>query len=474
MFSADSFYSASLRLTPRGESITRILAASINAVEPGAAVERFVHLSGNCLNVSEREYHLADFKHIRLLGIGKASLAMSKRLGGMLGSRLDAGMIITKYITSSPEYPFEILAGGHPVPDTHSLESGKKTIEFISNLGPDDLLICLISGGGSALVVAPLEGLLLEDLQVLTAELLACGARIDEINLLRRRLERLKGGGLVRLSKGATIVSLILSDVIGNPLEGIASGPTAPDPASRVEALAVLDKYGLRSKISGSILNALEQAPETPKPGDPIFKKVQNVIIGSGMLAAQAALTQAETEGFYPYLVRVDLQGEARQAAFELATLLRQAKQKGIPVPRPACIVVGGETTVTLHHSSSGSAPSQIEEKGTGNAQSEHILQNKGKGGRNTELALAAVTELVDFPGVMLITLATDGEDGPTDAAGAVVTGETFHRASILNLHPNDFLDRNDSYSFFEALDDLLKPGSTGTNVNDLIFLIVL
>ena len=278
--------------------------------------------------------------------------------------------------------------------------------------------------------------------------MLASGAPIDEINLLRRRLERLKGGGLLRLSNGATIISLILSDVVGNLLEAIASGPTAPDPARRADALALLDKYELRAKISNSIPAILEQAAETPKPGDPIFAKVQNVIVGSGLLAAQAALAQAVTEGFNPYLLRIDLQGEARQAAFELATFLRQAKLTGDPVPRPACIVAGGETTVTL--------------------------QGKGKGGRNTELALAAVTELADFPGVLLATLATDGEDGSTDAAGAVVTGESYRRALELKLHPDDYLVRNDAYSFFAAMDDLLKPGPTGTNANDLAFLFVL
>ena len=448
MFSAESFRTASLRLTREGESISRILAASINAVEPGAAVERFVHRSGDIVQVAGREYRLADFRNVRLLGIGKAALAMSARLAGILGTRLDAGLVITKHPAAVPATQFTILTGGHPVPDESSLAAGQKTLEFISTLGPDDLLFCLISGGGSALVSTPLEGVSLEQLQTLTAALLACGAPIDEINLLRRRLERLKGGGLVRLSNGASLISLILSDVVGNPLEAIASGPTAPDPATRADALALLKKYRLRGKIPTSIPAVLEQAPETPKPGDPLFAKVQNVIVGSGLLAAQAALAQAGTEGFNPYLLRIDLQGEARQTAFELATFLRQAKRTGDPAPRPACIIAGGETTVTLH--------------------------GKGKGGRNTELALAAVTELVDFPGVMLVTLATEGEDGPTDAAGAVVTGESYRRAVGMTLQPEDFLTRNDSYSFFALLDDLLKPGPTGTNVNDLLFLFVL
>ena len=448
MLSAESFQTFSLHSMPEGKSITRILAASIQAVEPGAAVERFVRREGDNLIVADRSYNLGAFRHVAMLGIGKASVAMSTRLAGILGARLGAGLVVTKQAGAQAEFPFTLLEGDHPIPGARSLEAGQKALEFVSLLGPDDLLFCLVSGGGSALVTVPRERLPLEDMQALTAELLACGARVDEINSLRRRLERLKGGDLVRASKGATIVSLILSDVVGNPLEAIASGPTAPDPTSKNEALALVEKYKLPGKIPASILAALKHVPETPKPGDPIFEKVQNVIVGSSLLAAQAALAQAETEGFHPYLLRIDLQGEARQAAFELATFLRQAKQTGDPVPPPACVVVGGETTVTV--------------------------KGKGKGGRNTELALAAVMELADFPGVMLVTLATDGEDGSTDAAGAVVSGVTFRRAAGLGLHPGDFLDRNDSYAFFAALEDLLKPGPTGTNVNDLGFLFIL
>lgn len=448
MLSAESFLTSSLRSTPEGKSIGRILAASISAVKPGAAVERFVHWEGDLLSVSGRAYDLKSFRRVRLLGIGKASVAMAEALAEILGSRLEAELVIPKHAATNTHPQLTILQGDHPIPGVHSLLAGAKAMEFVSSLGPDDLLFCLISGGGSALVTAPLEGLSLEDIQALTSALLACGARIDEINAMRRRLEQLKGGGLVRLSNGATIVSLILSDVVGNPLETIASGPTAPDPTSKSDALALVDKYGLRGKIPASILAALEQAPETPKPDDPIFEKVQNVIVGSCLLAAQAALAQAEMEGFHPYLLSVDLQGEARQVAIELVTYLLQVQKTRLPVLPPACIVVGGETTVTI--------------------------RGKGKGGRNTELALAAVNELADSSGVMLVTLATDGEDGPTDAAGAVVTVGTYHRASALGLHPKDFLSRNDSYTFFTALDDLLKPGPTGTNVNDLVFLFIL
>jgi glycerate 2-kinase len=447
MLSAESFWTYSLRLTPQGGHITRILAAAINAVDPGAAVERFVRREGQSLNISGRVYDLPSFNRVVLLGMGKASLAMSEALVKILGPRLSVGLVVPKQVTPGFNHPLTILSGGHPIPDERSLKAGNEIIELVSGLQAGDLLFCLISGGASALVAAPVEGISLTDLQVLTSVLLGCGASINEINTLRRRLDRTKGGGIVKMAAGATVVSLILSDVVGNSLETIASGPTAPDPATRADALSILAKYELETRTPIPVLQALRTSPETPKPGDPIFQKVQNVIVGSNLLAAQGALTQAEAEGFRPYLLRTDLVGEARKAAFELATFLRQACLTGDPIAGPACIVAGGETTVTL-------------------------LGN-GKGGRCTEMALSAVSELADFPGVMLVTLATDGEDGPTNAAGAVVTGETFRRASELGIHPGKFLEQNDSYSFFSALEDLLKPGPTGTNTNDLVFLFI-
>jgi hydroxypyruvate reductase len=445
MISAESLLTHTLRSSSYGAAVSRILAAALNAVEPGEAVRRHVRREGEQLTVAGRVYDLSSFRRVHLLGIGKASVAMAEALAGILGERLERGLVVSKQAPSAPLPAFDIIIGGHPVPDERSLAAGEKVAALAASLGPGDLLFCVISGGGSALVTAPVEGVSLSDIQELTSLLLACGARIDEINTLRRRLDRIKGGGLARLANGAAIVSLIVSDVVGNPLEAIASGPTAPDPTTRAQALAVVEKYGLKKKIPASILAALKKGAETPKPGEALFSNVQNVLVASNLAAAQAALDRARQEGFHPYLLRTDLQGEARQAAFELATFLRQAKQTGQPVPSPACLIAGGETTVTL--------------------------QGDGKGGRNTELALAAVTELADYPGVMLVTLASDGEDGPTDAAGAVVSGDTFRRAAGLGLRPGEFLERNDSYSFFAALDDLLKPGPTGTNVGDLTFM---
>jgi hydroxypyruvate reductase len=448
MFSSERLVTHSLRHSSHGEAISRILAAALDAVHPGEAVRRFVRRDGDFLHVGSRSYPLSQAGRAFIIALGKASLPMTEALIEILGQRLANGVAITKHasaVLTDHQSRITVLEGGHPIPDERSLAAGALVLSLLSGLQADDLVFCLISGGGSALMSAPVEGVTLADLQALTAALLACGASIAEINILRRHLDRLKGGGLARLVAPARLVSLILSDVVGNPLETIASGPTAPDPSRREDALALLTRYKLLVTHS-RIETALRAAPETLKPGDHVFEKVDNILVGSNLLAAQAALKQAEAEGFHPYLLRNDLQGEARNAAPELCRTLRWAYQTGDPAPPPACIVAGGETTVTL-------------------------CSNSGRGGRNTELTLAAVSELAGFPEVMLITLATDGEDGPTDAAGAVVTGETFARAHALGLDPLDHLRRNDSYPFFAALDDLLKPGPTGTNVNDLTFL---
>ena len=443
-----AFRTRSLRASPHGAAVARILSAALDGVEPGAALRRCVHRQGDELCVADKTYDLSQAGRIFIIGIGKASLPMADSLASILDNRLTGGLVVTKHASGRRLSRLAVMEGGHPLPDKRSLEAGQKIAGILSGLSEDDLVFCLISGGGSALVAAPVEGVTLADLQSLTASLLACGAGIDEINILRRHFDRLKSGGLARLAFPARVVSLILSDVVGNPIEAIASGPTAPDPTTCADALAVIHKYRLRRKIPASIFAALKSGRETLKPGDPTFANVQNLVVGDNLQAAQSALRQAEAEGFHPYLLRTDLQDEASAAAVELCRLLRRAKQRGDPVPVPACIVAGGETIVTLH--------------------------GNGRGGRNTELALASVTELANFPEVVLVTLATDGEDGSTDAAGAVVTGETYERARALGLDPVDFLRRNDSYAFFAALGDLLQPGPTGTNVNDLNFLFAL
>lgn len=435
----EKFLTSTLRNHPQGQRVARILASAIQAVEPAEAVRRFVQRRGNRLIVADRAYDLEEIERIFILGFGKATQAMSRPVIELLADRTPRGLLIPKQAFASPLAGIEIQVGGHPVPNSNSLAAGQKAIELVRQLDKNDLLICLISGGGSALVTAPQPGLTLENLQALTRQLLSCGARIDEINCLRRHLDQVKGGGLAQQAFPARVVSLILSDVVGNPLAAIASGPTAPDPSSRVDALGVLEKYGLTDLAPAAIRQALENIPETPKPGDKLFGKVQNVLVGSNYLAAQAALEQARTEGFYTKFLGDAWQGEARDVAKIYCEQLKTSTE------RPLCIVVGGETTVTI--------------------------RGKGLGGRNQELALAAAQELAGQENVLLVTLATDGEDGPTDAAGAVVSGETKQRAQAKGLDAHTYLDENNAYRFFEALDDLLKPGPSGTNVNDLTFL---
>lgn len=406
--------------------VVRILAAALDAVEPGRIVRDYL-----------QNANLLKHNRVFLLGIGKAAEPMTFSAADVLTHFTDA-LIITKHASDTDRKRITVMKAGHPVPDEHSLAAGRAALGFVSRLREDDLLICLISGGGSALVTAPFEEIFLADLQTMTSSLLSCGATIDEINILRRQLDRIKGGGLIHATK-ARVISLILSDVIGDNLETIASGPTAPNPTTGKEALAILAKYGIEPNIPSSILTILTQ---DQKQDNAVFDRVQNVIVGNNLTAAQAARTRAEAEGFHAELLSTNIQGEAREVGAQLARTLKESLKTK---QRPFCLISGGETTVTI--------------------------RGDGKGGRNQELALAAVDELDGLHDAMLISLATDGDDGPTDAAGAVVTGETRQRAERLGTSAADYLSRNDAYSFFDSLGDLLKPGYSGTNVNDLIFL---
>jgi len=418
-----------LTRTLQDRRITRILAAALDAVKPGKIVRNYL-----------QNADLPNHDRVFLLGIGKAAEPMTRAAMEVLPEFVDA-LIVTKHASGSTLKRASIIVGGHPIPDKSSLAAGEAVLKFISQLKKSDLLIFLISGGGSALVTAPTPGLVLQDIQLLTSALLASGATINEINTIRRRLDQVKGGELARRTE-AKIISLILSDVIGDRLEAIASGPTVLDPTTSADALLILRKYGLEGHTPAKILAAL--ASMSAFNDNSIFEgRVQNMIIGNNQIAATAAKQQAESEGFYSEILSSKIQGEARIVGQQMADKLIAAldNQQG-----PFCLVGGGETTVTI--------------------------RGDGKGGRNQELALAAVDKLASRPDVLLISLATDGDDGPTDAAGAVVNGETRQRAERLGMLAEGFLSRNDAYPFFDLLDDLLKPGYTGTNVNDLVFLI--
>jgi len=436
-----------------GESIERVLSAALQAVDPHAAVMRSLRRDGNRLAIGGQTYDLNSFHRILVVGAGKAGAPMTQAVADLLGDRLSGGLVIVKdgYADGLQSVgPIELAEASHPLPDERGVAATRRLVELLRDAQTSDLVICLISGGGSALMVAPAPGIRLEDLQALTSVLLACGATIDEINTLRKHLDVVKGGGLAKLAAPATLLALILSDVVGDALDVIASGPTVPDHSTFAQAWQSLERYGLLGQVPVAVIEHLQEGlqgalSETPKTGDRVFSSVQNVIVANNLQAAQAALAQARQEGFNTLLITSYLQGEARQAGQFLAAIARQVATSGEPVRRPACMIAGGETTVTLH--------------------------GKGKGGRNQELALGAVQGLAGMGDVALVSLATDGGDGPTDAAGAVVTGHTLERARQAGLDPEAFLEDNDSYGFFDALGDLLRPGPTHTNVNDLALL---
>ena len=431
-------------------AVQRICQAALNAVEPQQAVHQAVRFTGSTLRTLDGSYELNNFDRVLLVSIGKAALPMAKAMHSVLGGRITTGLVITKHAGDEVLANVEIIEAGHPLPDQRSLSAAQKLISLLETTTPRDLVICLLSGGGSALVTSPAAGVTLDDLQQLTRALLACGAGITEINTLRRHLDQVKGGGLLRLGSPGAWLSLILSDVLGSPLESIASGPAAADPTTFADAAAILDHYQLWDSIPQSIQTALQHGlagklPETVKPGDPCLQHVQSIIVGDNSVAAHAALQQAQMERFHTLLLNEPLQGEASQVGAALGNMLRSALLRDCPLPRPVCIVAGGETTVTL--------------------------RGGGKGGRNQELALGAAPQLAGVEDAALLSLATDGEDSTNGAAGAAVDGSTLQRAGQLGLTAEDALRNNDSFTFFSTLGDLLITGPTGTNVNDLVFL---
>jgi glycerate 2-kinase len=444
---------------PHAAAVQRILSAAMEAADPVSAVTRSLSLKDGRLAAGEWELGLEDVRRVRLVGLGKAAAAMAQGAVQVLGDRVCDGYLISKHTPGIghglPE-SIVVVQGDHPVPGPGSLEAAQGLEAFLADSAEADLVLCLISGGGSALAALPVDGVSLEDMQALTRLLLSSGASINEINALRKHLDRIKGGGLARMAQPASLLTLILSDVIGSPLDVIASGPTVPDSSTYADAVAVLEKYGMLEEVPQSITRILQEGtadglPETVKTGDVCMQRGLQIVVSSNQAAAEAAVIRARQEGFITLLLTTFLQGEAAQAGVFLAGLLQEVGRSGQPVPRPACLIAGGETTVTLGNDGSAAEP--------------------GLGGRNTELALGAVDPLSGLENVLLVTLATDGEDGTGEAAGAVVDGDTLEAAGRLGLNPADYLHRHDSFHFFHALDDLLRPGPTGTNVNDLVFL---
>ena len=430
------------------------LEAALKAADPKEIVRSKVDVKGDLLTVGHYEFDLKKFQRIIIVGGGKASGGMAEVLESILGSRISDGIVNVPYETGSLETSLiKLHEAGHPIPDDSGMEGAKMMLELVSHVEKDDLIICLISGGGSSLMPLPRGEITLAEKCAVTDVLLKSGATINEINAVRKHISDFKGGWLAKKAYPATIVNLVLSDVVGDPLEFIASGPTVPDSTTFDDAVEILRRYGLWEGMPQTVKTLLvegqkELIEETPKVGDRVFKRVHNCVVGNNRSATLAACSQLRGVGVAPLLLTSSLEGEARHVGTVLASVAKEVDLSGNPLCRSCGIVAGGEATVTV--------------------------VGCGKGGRNQEIALSSALCISGMDGVAVASLGTDGIDGPTDAAGALVDGKTIVRSEECKVDARTFLAENDSYSFFSELNDLIFTGSTGTNVNDISMIIMI
>jgi len=430
------------------------LETALNRVDPKQIVKSKLQLQNSTLTVDGRSFDLRKFKSVYIVGGGKASGSMAEAVEQVLGKHITRGIVNVSHGADRKTAVIELHLANHPVPDDAGVEGTRKMLEIAEQAANENaLLICLISGGGSSLMPLPRGNISIVDKRQITDALLKSGATINETNTVRKHISDFKGGWLAKKAYPATVLNLILSDVVGDPLDFIASGPTVPDSTTFADAVRVLKKHQLWDKAPASIRKVLSDGekgtiPETPKTGDPAFKNVFNVVVGNNRSASLAACEHLKTAGLKTVLLTAVMEGEARQVGTFLASVAREASASGNPISRPAGIVAGGETTV--------------------------VVTGKGLGGRNQEIPLAAAMKLRSLEGLVVASASTDGIDGPTDAAGAIVDGKTVGKALAAGLTPEDFLTNNDSYHFFSKLGDLIFTGPTGTNVNDVTVTIVL
>jgi len=458
----------------------RIADAALRSVDPGRAIRARVRRRGRWLTVCGRRYDLNRFDRVLLFGAGKAAAAMAQEMERALGPRLTNGLVITKRGRGLSLKRIAVREAGHPIPDDDGLQATQELLKLAGGCTKRDLVFFLLSGGASALLTAPVDGLTLQDHRQTTGLLLACGAAIHEMNAVRKHLSAVAGGRLSRLIGPATLITLALSDVVGDAIDAIGSGPTAPDSTTYDDALAVLARYRLEDDVPLAVRQHLRKGAghrieETPKPDDPSFTQSprQYECIATNWLALRHAARQATAKGFRPLILTDGLTGEAREAARFVVAVGRSIRDHHQPVRPPACLLLGGETTVTLPAGSSLSG-----RQAAGGPHGDHVTAPSGYGGRNQEFALAAAHAMEGIDRLLLLSLATDGDDGiaPPNrpaAAGAFADGTTVSRGRALGLDPAAALDRHDAYGFFERLGDLSVTGPTRTNVMDLHLLLV-
>lgn len=431
------------------QAVTQIVQEAIASVNPGVCVKRLLAKAGEEVRVGARGF---PARRVVVVGFGKAAGTMARAIEAVLGERVEAGLVVTADGYGVECERIEVVEASHPVPDSRGVEAAHRIAALVDAAEEGDLVLVVISGGGSALLTLPADGLTLDHLRETNELLLRSGAPIQAVNAVRKHLDQLKGGQLARRAAPAQVVSLILSDVPGDPLHVIASGPTVPDPTTFFDAHRVLQDYRLWERVPEAVRVRIArglagEAPETPKPGDPLFRIVHNAIVGSGVTAAEAALKAGERSGFTGLILTTELCGEAREVGQVIASLAREVVRRGCPVPRPGLLVLAGETTVTVRGS--------------------------GRGGRNQEAALAAALGIAEFKDVVVCFVGTDGRDGPTDAAGGLVDGESVGRMVAGGVDPRAALLNNDAYAALSASGDLVTTGPTGTNVADLCLVAV-
>ncbi|MFV0436887.1 MAG: glycerate kinase [Desulfopila sp.] len=425
--------------------------AGVEAVKPDNAVMNSCRVEAETLFIRDRQFPLNQYRHIYVVGAGKATAPMAAALERILGARITTGIIVVKYGHTEPLARIRTIEAAHPIPDDAGANGARQVLELVSAATADDLVICLISGGGSSLLPLPAAGLTLEDKQKTTAALLASGATIHEVNTVRKHLSALKGGLLARAASPATLISLIISDVIGDDLDTIASGPTVADSTTFADCDAIIRKYRLNTTLPPRVLDRLDQGlagslAETAKPEERCFTTALTTILAGNLEAVQRVEYAARQQGYNTLILSSMLEGESREIAKSLVAIARECSQSGLPVAPPACIIAGGETTVTI--------------------------RGGGKGGRNQEMALSAAIALESLP-ITFLSCGTDGNDGPTEAAGAVVDGTTLNVAKSLQLDPIHYLNDNDSYHFLKKTGNLVITGPTNTNVMDLQIMLV-
>jgi len=428
------------------DELISIFKAGVDAVNPYKLILQSLKIDCNILNIKDVSYDLSRFNNIIVIGAGKATASMAQAVEEVIGDKISDGLIVVKYEHTSPLKKIKQLEAGHPLPDEAGVKGTEEILRLLKGADEKTLVICLLSGGGSALLVSPLDGITLNDKIETTRLLLSAGADIEGLNTVRKHLSKVKGGRLSEISYPATLITLMLSDVIGDRLDVIASGPTVPDNSTFKDAMDVIKKYNLVDKLPANVMILLKQGlrgdiKDTPKNGEVFFKKSKVFILGNLKHALTAAKEKAVSMGYETEIISSELQGEARDVGRWFAK-----RAKGLKEAR--CLISGGETTVTV--------------------------KGNGLGGRNQELALAFAIEIEGLKGITMLSAGTDGTDGPTDAAGAIVDEETISKAKKLGLDPERYLNTNDSYNFFKRLDSFsgerhhVTTGPTGTNVMDM------